>query len=139
VLPDYPKSPSSDKWLTKREQEFIETRLPENAPLTSDPIFSKKEVIASLKTPTIWSFMLSQMLVNMGGYALTWYLPTITTNLGFASLPRNQLLNIPPAAAAVIALIAADYVISLALIPRPAVIMYVSLFNHPLKFPDTWL
>ncbi|KUL82231.1 hypothetical protein ZTR_09282 [Talaromyces verruculosus] len=125
VLPDYPKSPSSDKWLTKREQEFIETRLPENAPLTSDPIFSKKEVIASVKTPTIWSFMLSQMLVNMGGYALTWYLPTITTNLGFASLPRNQLLNIPPAAAAVIALIAADYVISLALIPRPAVIMII--------------
>lgn len=71
--------------------------------------------------------MLSQMLVNMGGYALTWYLPTITTNLGFASLPRNQLLNIPPAAAAVIGLIAADYVIGLALIPRPAVIMYVAL------------
>ncbi|RAO68140.1 uncharacterized protein BHQ10_004152 [Talaromyces amestolkiae] len=125
VLPDYPKSPSSDKWLTKREQEFIETRLPENAPLTSDPIFSKKEVIASLKTPTIWSFMLSQMLVNMGGYALTWYLPTITTNLGFASLPRNQLLNIPPAAAAVIGLITANYVIGLALIPRPAVIMII--------------
>jgi hypothetical protein len=71
VLPDYPKSPSSDKWLTNREQEFIETRLPENAPLISDPIFSKKEVFASLKTPTVWSFMLSQMLVNMDGYALT--------------------------------------------------------------------
>jgi hypothetical protein len=58
-------------------------------------------------------------------------LPTITTNLGFASLPRNQLLNIPPAAAAVIVVIAADYVISLALIPRPAVIMYVTPFLSP--------
>ena len=33
-LPDYPKSPRSDRFLTKREQEFIEARLPENAPLT---------------------------------------------------------------------------------------------------------
>lgn len=82
VLPDYPKSPRSNRWLTAREQEFIEIRLPNNAPLTSDPVFAKKEVIASLKSPLMWSFTLSQMLVNFGNYALTWYLPTIVTNLG---------------------------------------------------------
>jgi len=111
--------------LTKREQEFIETRLPENAPRTDDPWFSKKELIASLRTPTIWSFMLSQALVNMGNYALTWYLPTITTSLGFASLPRNQLLNIPPAFAAVITIIFAAWFIRQAFIPRPAFIMII--------------
>lgn len=89
-LPDYPKSPRSSRWLTVREQEFIEVRLPENAPKTEDPDFSMKEVIASLKSPLIWSFMLSQMLVNFGNYALTWYLPTIVTNLGKLS-PRCHL------------------------------------------------
>jgi MFS transporter, ACS family, DAL5 transporter family protein len=49
--------------------------------------------------------MLSQTLVNLGGYGLSWNLPTITTNLGFATLPRNQLLNIPAAAAAALAIV----------------------------------
>lgn len=65
-LPDYPKSPRSDRWFTKREQEFIETRLPENAPLTSDPNFSSKEIKSVLSKALIWSFMLSQTLVNLG-------------------------------------------------------------------------
>ena len=125
VLPDYPKSPRSDRFLTKREQEFIDTRLPEHAPRTDDPFFSKKEVIASLKNPSIWSFMLSQALVNLGGYALNWYLPTITTSLGFAKLPRNQLLNIPPSVAAVGGIIFSAFFLRRALIPRPAYIMII--------------
>jgi hypothetical protein len=122
-LPDYPKSPRSNKWLTPREQDFIEARLPESAPRTSDPAFSKREVVATLKKPIIWSFMLSQFLVNLGGYSLSWYLPTITTSLGFASLPKNQLLNIPPAVASIFAIIFSAYFISWAYLTRPAYIM----------------
>lgn len=123
LLPDYPKSPRSDRWLTKREQEFIETRLPENAPLTSDPSFSRKEIAVILKDVLIWSFMLSQTLVNIGGYALTWFLPTIITNLGFVELPKNQLLNIPPATAAIIGILASMWLMNQAVIVRPALIM----------------
>ncbi|TDZ33810.1 MFS transporter prlL [Colletotrichum spinosum] len=122
-LPDYPKSPRSDRWFTRREQEFIEARLPENAPLTNDPDFSKREIVAVLRTPLIWSFMLSQTLINIGGYALTWYLPTIVTNLGFVGLPRNQLLNMPPAAAAILGLVFSAGFMSRAYIVRPAYIM----------------
>ncbi|KAH8892475.1 high-affinity nicotinic acid transporter [Thozetella sp. PMI_491] len=125
VLPDYPKSPRSDRFLTKREQEFVEARLPENAPLTNDPVFSKREILNTLKGPLIWSFMLSQTLVNLGGYALTWYLPTIVTNLGFVNLPKNQLLNIPPAAAAILGFIFSAWFISRAYIVRPAYIMII--------------
>ncbi|TDZ27531.1 MFS transporter prlL [Colletotrichum sidae] len=122
-LPDYPKSPRSDRWFTRREQEFIEARLPENAPLTNDPDFSEREIFAVLRTPLIWSFMLSQTLINVGGYALTWYLPTIVTNLGFVGLPRNQLLNMPPAAAAILGLVFSAWFMSRAYIVRPAYIM----------------
>ncbi|KAK0376032.1 high-affinity nicotinic acid transporter [Colletotrichum limetticola] len=123
LLPDYPKSPRSSRFLTEREQEFVEARLPENAPLTNDPDFAGKEIWTALRTPLIWSFMLSQTLINIGGYALTWYLPTIVTNLGFVGLPRNQLLNMPPAFAAIVGLIFSAWFMSRAYIVRPAYIM----------------
>lgn len=66
--------------------------------------------------------MASQVLLNMGGYGLSWYLPTITTNLGFAGLPRNQLLNIPPAAASVLAIIFAGWFMKQAYVTRPVFI-----------------
>ncbi|KAK3356486.1 MFS transporter [Lasiosphaeria hispida] len=108
VLPDYPKSPRSASWLTPREQEYLDRRLSENAPRTGDSSFDK-----------------SEMLMNLGGYALTWQLPTVTTNLGFAGLPRNQLLNIPPAAASVLAIIFAGWFMKRAYLTRPAFIMWI--------------
>ncbi|KAK5130038.1 hypothetical protein LTR08_002512 [Meristemomyces frigidus] len=104
VLPDYPKSPRTSKGLSPREQEYLEVRLSENAPLTNEGAF----------------FMINQLMVNLGGYGLSWYLPTITTNLGFAGLPRNQLLNIPPAAASVLAIIFAGNFLNRAYVTRPA-------------------
>ncbi|KAH7395549.1 MFS transporter [Cadophora sp. MPI-SDFR-AT-0126] len=125
VLPDYPKSPRSNKWLTPREQEYLEVRLSENAPKTEDAAFSSKEIIASLLNPRTYSFMLSQILLNFGGYGLSWQLPTVTTSLGFAGLPRNQLLNIPPAAASVLAIIFAGWFLKRAFITRPAFVMWI--------------
>ncbi|GKT43029.1 MFS transporter prlL [Colletotrichum spaethianum] len=71
LLPDYPKSPRSSRFLTEREMEFVEARLPENAPLTNDPDFAGKEIWAVLRTPLIWSFMLSQTLINIGGILMS--------------------------------------------------------------------
>nr|OQO22109.1 hypothetical protein B0A51_12558 [Rachicladosporium sp. CCFEE 5018] len=120
VLPDYPKSPRSSKWLTEREQDYLEARLSENAPRTDEAAFSKQEIFASLKDPRTYSFMTNQILVNLAGYGLQWYLPTITTNLGFAGLPRNQLLNIGPAGASVIAIMIAGWLLKQAYVTRPA-------------------
>lgn len=125
VLPDYPKSPRSNSWLTPREQEYLEVRLSENAPKTNDAEFDKSEVFASLRNPRTYSFMLSQILLNFGGYGLSWQLPTVTTNLGFAGLPKNQLLNIPPAAASVLAIIFSGWFLSRAYLTRPAYIMWI--------------
>ncbi|EXJ80493.1 hypothetical protein A1O1_08638 [Capronia coronata CBS 617.96] len=125
VLPDYPKSPRSSKWLTPREQEYLELRLTENAPRTDDPAFKKSEVLDSLKDPRTYAFCLSQILMNLGGYGLQWQLPTVTTNLGFAGLPRNQLLNIPPAAASVLSIIFAGWFLSRAYLTRPEFAMFI--------------
>ncbi|TVY15200.1 MFS transporter prlL [Lachnellula arida] len=125
VLPDYPKSPRSNKWLTPREQEYLELRLSENAPKTEDAAFNTAEILESLRNPRTYAFMLSQILINLGGYGLSWQLPTVTTSLGFAGLPRNQLLNIPPAAASVLAIIFAGWFQKRAYTTRPAFIMFI--------------
>ena len=125
VLPDYPKSARSSSWLTPREQEYLEARLSENAPKTEDKAFAKEEIFASLSNPRTYAFMLSQILLNLGGYGLSWQLPTVTTDLGFAGLPRNQLLNIPPAAATVLSIIFAGWFMKRAFITRPAFIMFI--------------
>lgn len=125
VLPDYPKSPRSSKWLSPREQEYLEARLSANAPKTADPAFAKKEVMAALKDPRMYAFMLAQFLTNFAGYALQWQLPTITTDLGFAGLPRNQLLNIPPSVGSVLAIIVAGWLLKKAWLSRPALIMLI--------------
>ncbi|KAF2036202.1 MFS general substrate transporter [Setomelanomma holmii] len=124
-LPDWPKSKRSNRWLTEREQEFIETRLPESAPVTSDPNFSGKEIKGVLGEWLIWSFMLSQTLNtdNISGYALKWYLPTIITSLGFVGLPRNQLLLLPLFGAAVLGLLFSAWFMERAWIVRPAYII----------------
>ncbi|RMZ81286.1 hypothetical protein DV737_g2552, partial [Chaetothyriales sp. CBS 132003] len=123
VLPDYPKSARSASWLTAEEQEYLELRLPAHAPRTHDAAFSKKEVLASLTNLRTYAFCLSQVLMNLGGYGLQWQLPTVTTDLGYADLPRNQLLNIPPAAASVLAIIFSGWFLSRAYMTRPAYIM----------------
>jgi hypothetical protein len=70
--------------------------------------------------------------------SLQWWLPTITTDLGFATLPRNQLLNIPPAAASVLAIILAGNLLKRAYVTRPAftqpimagmVVMFILFFT----------
>ena len=75
VLPDYPKSPRSNSWLTPREQEYLELRLSENAPKTEDAAFNTAEILESLQNPRTYAFMLSQILMNLGGYGLSWQLP----------------------------------------------------------------
>ncbi|KAL0262605.1 hypothetical protein SLS55_001573 [Diplodia seriata] len=125
VLPDYPKSPRSRHWLTPREQAYLEARLPSTAPKTSDPAFSAREIGASLRDPRTYAFMLAQFLTNLAGYALQWQLPTITTSLGFAGLPRNQLLNMPPALGSVLAIVAAGWVLKHAWFARPLLIALI--------------
>lgn len=123
ILPDYPKSPRSAKWLMPQEQEYLEIRLSENAPRTDDPAFKLSEVIDSVKDPKIYLFTACQFLLNIAGYGLSWQLPTITTSLGFAGLPRNQLLNIPPAAVTVIGIIIIAWFTRKALVVRPVLIL----------------
>jgi sugar phosphate permease len=123
VLPDFPKSPRSSRWLTPREQQFLEARLPPNAPATADPSWNTREAWVAFTSPTTWAFLFDQTLMNIGNYALSWYLPTIIAGLGFAKLPNSLLLNMPPAAAGIGAIFICLLITSRAWAPRPVLCM----------------
>ncbi|CZR56394.1 related to permeases of the major facilitator superfamily [Phialocephala subalpina] len=129
ILPDLPKSPRSKSWLTEREQKFIETRLPLNAPVTGDKNFDWKEAWHAFRSPSVYGFMLCQTFMNLALAAFNWYLPTIITNFGFVGLPRNQLLNIPPIGAGILGIIFSSWFQSRGFVVRPAYINSMVLGN----------
>lgn len=121
VLPDFPKSKRSRSWLTPREQQFIEARLPPHAPATNDKSWSTEDAIIALKSPTTWGFLFDQTLMNLSLYALNWFLPSIIAGLGFATLPTSLLLNIPPAVAGILAMAICVLITSRAWAARPLI------------------
>ncbi len=121
ALPDFPKSKRSSRWLTPREQQFVEARLPPNAPATVDPAWNTKAAWAAFLSPTTWLFVVSQTIMNLASYSLGWYLPSIITAFGFVTQPKNLLLNIPPAAAGITAMCFFVLVTSRAWAPRPLI------------------
>jgi hypothetical protein len=122
ILPDLPKSPRSKSWLTEREQEFIEARLPLNAPATGEKNFDWREAWHAFRSPTVYGFMLCQTFMNLALSAFNWYLPTIITDFGFVGLPRNQLLNIPPVGVGILGILFSSWFQSRAYVVRPAYI-----------------
>lgn len=119
ILPDFPKSPRSNSWLTPREQDFIEARLPKNTPTTSDGNFDSKQAWDTFRSPVIWGFTIIQLSMNLSLAGFNWYLPTIITDFGFVGLPANQLLNIPPVFAGVIGVVFSAWFIGQGYIWRP--------------------
>lgn len=125
LLPDWPRSDRSKSWLTPAEQEYLEVRLSENAPRTEDAAFRPIEIWETLKDPRVVVFTSCQFLLNVAGYGLSWQLPTIITSLGFAKLPANQLLNIPPAVAMIIGQLFVAWLMRRAWFVRPYINVFV--------------
>jgi len=94
LLPDFPPQA---KWLTEREKMFIEARLPSNAPRDSEANFNFREIIKSLKDSRMWMFTGVWAFFTVGTTGLTFYLPTVISSLGFTTIQKSQLLNMPPA------------------------------------------
>jgi hypothetical protein len=99
-LPDYPKSPRSSKWLTPREQDFIEARLSKNNPRYSDKPFSWTETINTLKDLRLWSFTFYILCMSITSYGISWGQVRqygsnhIITNLGILTSFSQQSLKI---------------------------------------------
>ncbi|GAA5827762.1 hypothetical protein JCM11251_007661 [Rhodosporidiobolus azoricus] len=99
VLPDFP---STAKWLTQREVEHLALHLHKDAPKEGGKTFDLKESLAIFKDPTYFLFTLIWILQAVGGYGVSLVLPQVIKDMGLAGSAVTNLLQIPPAAAAVI-------------------------------------
>ncbi|KAH7268685.1 major facilitator superfamily domain-containing protein [Fusarium solani] len=134
VLPDFP---NTARWMSQAEKDFIQARLPINAPRAAEKDFDWTEFWQTLKDPKLWLFLLCWAFYTIGTTGLQFYQPTVIANLGFT---QAQLLNIPPAIFACILTIVFGWVANTGYIPLPAIPLtfmiiieacYVVLYTFP--------
>ncbi|KAJ5193992.1 Glucose/ribitol dehydrogenase, partial [Penicillium cf. griseofulvum] len=113
--------PSTATWLSEKEKSFTQARLPSNSPRAAEANFNLRELITTLKNKRIWLFLFCWAFFTIGTTGLTFYQPTVISNLGFSSMGEAQLLNIPSAVFAVILTVAFDIFTDTGRIPQPAI------------------
>lgn len=75
--------PSTASWLSEKEKAFTQARLPSNSPRAAESNFNLRELITTLKNKRIWLFLLCWAFFTIGTTGLTFYQPTVISNLGF--------------------------------------------------------
>ncbi|KIW93731.1 uncharacterized protein Z519_05046 [Cladophialophora bantiana CBS 173.52] len=118
ILPDFPKQA---KWLSEKEKAFIQARLPANAPRAEELNFSFREIVTALKDKRMWLFTLVWATMTVGTTGLTFYQPTVIANLGFTSIAKSQLLNIPTSFLSIMIIAISGYFADSAWLPRPII------------------
>ncbi|KIW66256.1 hypothetical protein PV04_08455 [Phialophora macrospora] len=116
ILPDFP---TQAKWLTEKEKAFIQARLPGNAPRAEELNFNFREILGALKDKRMWLFTLVWATMTVGTTGLTFYQPTVIANLGFTSIAKSQLLNIPTSCLSILIIAVSGYFADSAWLPRP--------------------
>ncbi|KAE9367761.1 pantothenate transporter [Stipitochalara longipes BDJ] len=139
TLPDFPPTA---RWLTEKEKAFIQARLPKNAPREAESSFNFREIITSLKDFKMWLFTLCWATFTVGTTGLAFYQPTVVANLGFTSISKSQLLNIPTAFLTVGIIAVFGLWADTARLPRPLfpllfLIIIMACYSVLYTFPST--
>ncbi|SPO06249.1 related to putative tartrate transporter [Cephalotrichum gorgonifer] len=116
ILPDFPPTA---KWLTDREKAFIQARLPPNAPRAEEQNFKLSEIVESLKDIRLWLFTLIWATFTVGTSGVRFYQPTVIANLGFTTIAKAQLLNVPISILSIIVIGVTGFFADNAKLPRP--------------------
>ncbi|KAK7702449.1 hypothetical protein SLS64_009741 [Diaporthe eres] len=111
--------PPTAKWLTEKEKAFIQARLPPNAPRAEEMDFDFREIISSLKDKRLWLFTLIWATFTIGTSGVRFYQPTVIANLGFTTIARAQLLNLPISILSIVVIGITGFFADNGRLPRP--------------------
>jgi MFS family permease len=92
-LPDYPETA---KMLTKDEREHIIQRLAGAAPSGHGKNWSFADIKQLFKDPTVYTFAIYWVAHGIGGFGVSYALPTVIYQLGFTTTSLSQLMNMVP-------------------------------------------
>jgi len=134
--------PPQAKWLTDDEKAFIQARLPGNSPQAKEVNFNLWEIIEVMKDPKTWLFTFCWAFFTVGTTGLQFYLPTVIANLGFTTIARSQLLNIPTAVLTIGFIAIFGIWADTARLPRPLyplsfMIVILACYSVLYTFPNT--
>ncbi|KAJ3915429.1 major facilitator superfamily domain-containing protein [Lentinula edodes] len=96
ILPDFPQTA---KFLHHRERDVIIQRLSNGAPSKMAKTWDKDQVLRLLADPTFWTFSATWFCHAIGGFGLSYVLPTVIYDLGFTTTALSNVLSMPPSLA----------------------------------------
>ncbi len=79
ILPDYPQTA---KFLSERERATVIGRLSSDAPTKESKTWDTPQVIRLVSDPSFWSFSAVWFCHAVGGFGLSYVLPTVIYELG---------------------------------------------------------
>jgi len=89
-LPDYPQTA---RMLSQKERDFILHRLASTAPSGTQGHWDFKTLKVYFSDPTAYTFIIYWRCHGIGGFGITYSLPTVIYQLGFTTTSLSQLMN----------------------------------------------
>ncbi|KAI1615228.1 retrograde regulation protein 2 [Exophiala viscosa] len=92
-LPDYPETA---KMLKEDERAFLVERLASTTPKGKKGLWDWASLKVVLLDPSLYTFTFYWLAHGIGGFGISYALPTVIYDLGFTTTAKSQLMNIPP-------------------------------------------
>ncbi|KAK5283667.1 hypothetical protein LTR40_001451 [Exophiala xenobiotica] len=93
-LPDYPET--ARKLLDDDERAFMAKKLADTAPTGEKGHWDWASLKTLLVDPSVYTFSIYWVAHGIGGFGISYALPTVIYQLGFTTTAKSQLMNIPP-------------------------------------------
>ncbi|CUM63900.1 uncharacterized protein PRCAT00001488001 [Priceomyces carsonii] len=93
LLPNYVQESS---FLTSEEKEVALSNLPKTSPKKDDKYFDWDTIKVLLRDPTFYTYIGVWLFQGIGGWGISFVLPTIVYELGFTDTANTQLMQLPP-------------------------------------------
>ncbi|KAL7917147.1 high-affinity nicotinic acid transporter [Trichoderma austrokoningii] len=107
-LPNYPQIAT---FLTSDEKRALLTNLPEDSPTMRGSTWDWNQVKDMLRNPTFVPFLVIWAAHGIGGYGITFILPSVVYELGISNTAIAQLMTMPPYTLVFIILMSIAYLI----------------------------
>jgi hypothetical protein len=91
-LPDYPET--ARKLLDDDERAFMAKKLADTAPTGEKGHWDWASLKTLLVDPSVYTFSMYWVAHGIGGFGISYALPTVIYQLGFTTTAKSQLMNI---------------------------------------------
>lgn len=108
LLPNFVED---SRFLNTNEKRIVLSKLPSTSPRKQDSAFSRDQIKLLLKDPTFYTYSGIWLFQGLGGWGISFVLPTIIYELGFTDTSKTQLMQLPPSIAGFILLNLLGYLI----------------------------